>query len=44
MTRNISIKLDDKIFEEFSIVCIKKKTNKADEIRNMIKEFIKKNK
>jgi len=44
MTRNISIKLDDKIFEEFSIICIKKRTNKADEIRRLIKEFIKRNK
>jgi len=44
MTRNISIKLDDKTFEDFSIACIKRKTNKADEIRKMIKEYIKKNK
>lgn len=41
MTRNISVKLDDKTFEEFSIICIKNKTNKANEIRRMIKEFIK---
>jgi len=44
MTRNISIKLDDKTFEEFSIACIKKRTNKADEIRRMIKNFIKESK
>ena len=44
MTRNISIKLDDKTFENFSIVCIKKKTNKADEIRKLIKDFTRKNK
>ena len=42
MTRNISFKMDDKLFEEFSIICIKKKTNKADVIRKLIEEYVRK--
>ncbi|MBL7205971.1 MAG: hypothetical protein ISS36_00055 [Candidatus Aenigmarchaeota archaeon] len=42
MTRNVSFRIEDKLFEEFSIICVKKKTNKADVIRKLIEEYTRK--
>ena len=42
MTRNISLKIDEKLFEEFSIICIKRRTNKAEVIRKLIEGYVRK--
>ena len=39
MTR-ISLDLDDKLFEDFAILCIKKKKSKMFVLRELVKEWV----
>ncbi|HLC76599.1 MAG TPA: ribbon-helix-helix domain-containing protein [archaeon] len=40
--KGFTIKLDEELWKEFSIKCIKKGKTKADILEEMVKEFIKK--